>query len=69
MNETVRPKFQLNIIIFHVCFTYTYLKNGCRKERQIAIVERRLYDRKELWVWILMVNNQLSKLLNDASFI
>ena len=68
MNETVRPKFQLNII-FHVRFTYTYFKKGCRKERQIAIVERRLYDRKELWVWILMVNNQLSKLLNDASFI
>ena len=69
MSETVRPKFQLNIIIFHVCFTYTYFKKGCRNERQIAIVERRLYDRKELWLWILMVNNQLSKLVNDASFI
>ena len=50
MSETVRPKFQLNIIIFHVCFTYTYFKKGCRKERQIAIVERRLYHQKELWV-------------------
>ena len=69
MSETVTPKFQLIIIIFHVCFTYTYFKKGCRKERQMAIVERRLYDRKELWVWILMVNNQLSKLVNDASFI
>ena len=69
MSETVTPKFQLIIIFFHVCFTYTYFKKGCRKERQMAIVERRLYDRKELWVWILMVNNQLSKLVNDASFI
>ena len=50
MSETVTPKFQLNIIIFHVCFTYTYFKKGCRNERQIAIVERRLYDRKELWL-------------------
>ena len=29
---------------------YTYLKIGYRRERGLAIVERRLYDRKELWV-------------------
>ena len=37
----------------------------------MAIVERRLYNRKELWVLnlILVVNNQQSKLVNDAGSI
>ena len=25
-------------------------QKGCRRERRMAICERRLYDRKELWV-------------------
>ena len=29
---------------------YTHFKKGCRREQRMAIVERRLYDRKELWV-------------------
>ena len=29
---------------------YTYFKKGCQRERLMAIVEGRLYDRKELWV-------------------
>ena len=28
-------------------WTYTYFKKGCRREGRMAIVERRLYDRKE----------------------
>ena len=27
-----------------------HFKKGCRRERGMAIVERRLYDRKELWM-------------------
>ena len=29
---------------------YTYFKKGCQREGRMAIVERRLYDRKEPWV-------------------
>ena len=29
---------------------YTYFKDGCRREQLMALVERRLNDRKELWV-------------------
>ena len=28
---------------------YTYFKTLCRREQQIAVVERKLYDRKEPW--------------------
>ena len=48
---------------------HLYFEKGCRVEQRMAIVERRLYDREELWVWILMVNNQLSELVNDAGSI
>ena len=29
--------------------TYTYFKKRCRRERRMAVVERKLHDRKELW--------------------
>ena len=28
---------------------YTYFKKHCRRERRMAVVERKLHDRKELW--------------------
>ena len=28
--------------------TYTYFKKRCRRERRMAVVERKLHDRKEL---------------------
>ena len=28
---------------------YIYSKHRCRKEQRLAVVERRLHDRKELW--------------------
>ena len=31
-------------------WTYTFFKERCRREGRMAIVERRLYDRKEPWV-------------------
>ena len=37
---------------------YTYFKKRCRRVRRMAIVERKLHDRKELWFpyqWVLCV--------------
>ena len=37
---------------------YTYFKKRCRRERRMAVVERKLHDRKELWFpheWVLCV--------------
>ena len=28
---------------------YTHFKKRCRRERRMAVVERKLHDRKELW--------------------
>ena len=35
-------------------FIYTYFKKRCRRERRMAVVERKLHDRKELWVTYLV---------------
>ena len=37
------------VITEPVSLCYTYFKKGCRRERQLAIAERRLDGRKELW--------------------
>ena len=31
---------------------YTYFKKRCRREQRMAVVERKLHDRKELWFHI-----------------
>ena len=40
-----------NIVIVTVVYMclYTYSKHRCRKEQRLAVVERKLHDRKELW--------------------
>ena len=37
--------------------TYTYFKKRCRRERRMAVVERKLHDRKELWFPYLVCKN------------
>ena len=39
---------------------YTYFKKRCRGERRMAVVERKLHDRKELWFpYLVCKNNEL----------
>ena len=36
---------------------YTYFKKRCRRERRMAVVERKLHDRKEPWFPYLVFKN------------
>ena len=44
--------------IFDYSHTYTYFKKRCRREWRMAVVERKLHDRKELWFPYLQKNNE-----------
>ena len=44
--------------IFDFSHTYTYFKKRCWREWRMAVVERKLHDRKELWFPYLQKNNE-----------
>ena len=41
---------------------YTYFQKGCRGERRMAVVKRKLHDRKELWFPFLVRKKNLGSL-------
>ena len=48
---------------FRATLTYTYFKKRCRRERRMAVVERKLHDRRELWFPYLQKNTMSSSQL------
>ena len=38
---------------------YTYFKKRCRRERRMAVVERKLHDQMELWFPYLVCKNNV----------
>ena len=44
VEEPIRAKNTFNVLV------YSYFKNGCQREWRKANVDRRLHDRKELWL-------------------
>ena len=47
---------RIHSISYNKC-VYTYFKKRCRRERRMAVVERKLHDRKELWLPYLICKN------------